>query len=134
MFNGPRRAYDSGSRTASSGRELEAAALSRAARQLEDCQRIWGEPGCEEQLSQALRHNQRLWTFFQGEWVSPECSLPRSLRVNLLQLSRFVDRRTFALLSEPNREGIQALVGINRQLADGLSTRSSEPASSEAAA
>lgn len=128
MFSGPRRAYDSGSRTSASGRELEAAALSRAARQIEQCQQSWEEPGLEDRLGQALRHNQRLWTFFQGEWVSPACTLPRDLRANLLALSRFVDKRTFAQIGEPNREGLQALIDINRQLADGLSVRASETA------
>ncbi len=123
MFSGPRRAYDSGARTTSSGRELEAAALSRTARALEDCQRAWDSPGRDEQLPRALRQNQRLWTFFQAELASAECALPRELRVNLLQLSRFVDQRTFALLAEPSRDGLQALIDINRRIAEGLSER-----------
>lgn len=120
MFSGARQAYDTGARTTTSGRELESAALTRAARMLEDCQRNLDDDGHAERLEHALRHNQRLWTFFQGEMVSPECALPRALRLNLLQLSRFVDKRTFELLSDPVREKLQALIDIDRQIAAGL--------------
>ena len=134
MFNGARRAYDSGVRTSASGRELEAAALNRAARQLEACQRDWDREGGAERLAQALRYNQRLWTFFQGEMMVPECLLPRQLRVNLLHLSRFVDQRTFQMISEPTREGLQALIDFVREIAAGLSTAAADTADAAATA
>lgn len=122
MFSGARQAYDSGSRATASGRDLESAALVRAARMLEDCHRGWDAPELAERLTQALKHNQRLWTFFQGEISAPDCPLPRELRVNVLQLSRFVDLRTFELLSAPDRDQLRVLIDINRQIAAGLSS------------
>ncbi|MBI5170982.1 MAG: flagellar biosynthesis regulator FlaF [Candidatus Eisenbacteria bacterium] len=120
MFASARRAYESGTKAAPSGRELEAAALFKAARKLEQCRQEWDTPGRETRLEEALRYNLRLWTFFQGEWLGEDCELPNDLRANLLRLSAFVDRRTFELMSEPTPEGLRALVEIDRQIAAGL--------------
>jgi flagellar protein FlaF len=122
MFANARRAYDRGARTSASGRELEAAALTKAARQLEDCQRDWDQDARPAALDTALRHNQKLWTFLAGEIAAPESPLPRTLRENLLSLARFVDRRTFEMMAAPTREGLQILIDINRHLAAGLAT------------
>lgn len=123
MYVNARSAYESGAKSAPSGRELEAAALFKAARQLEACFTTWEQPGRAARLDEALRYNQRLWTFFQGEWLAEQCELPRDLRANLLRLSAFVDRRTLELLGEPKQDGLRALIEINRQIAAGLSTR-----------
>lgn len=128
MFASARRAYDSGNRAAPTGRELEATALFKAARLLEVCRSEWDAPGRAAKLDEALRYNQRLWTFFQGEWIDEACALPADLRANLLRLSRFVDRRTFELMAQPRPEGLAALIEINRQIASGLS----EPTVTEA--
>ena len=45
MFANARRTYESGTKAAPSGRELEAAALFKAARQMEACRRDWDAPG-----------------------------------------------------------------------------------------
>lgn len=122
MFASARRAYESGTKAAPSGRELEAAALFKAARQLESCRQDWQAPDRERRLDEALRYNQRLWTFFQGEWMAEDCPLPANLRTNLLRLSAFVDRRTFEMIATPTSEGLRALIEIDRQIAAGLST------------
>jgi flagellar protein FlaF len=125
MFASARRTYESGTKAAPSGRELEAAALYKAARQLEACRRDWGSPGHAQQLDEALRYNQRLWTFFQGEIAADDCALPVDLRRNLLQLSAFVDRRTFELMASPSAGALQALIEIDRNIAAGLSAQAS---------
>lgn len=122
MFASARRAYESGTKAAPSGRELEAAALFKAARQLENCRQDWQAPELDRRLDEALRYNQRLWTFFQGEWMAEDCPLPADLRRNLLRLSAFVDRRTFEMMSAPTPEGLRALIEIDRNIAAGLST------------
>lgn len=122
MFASARRAYESGTKAAPSGRELEAAALFKAARQLEGCRQEWQAPDLDRRLDEALRYTQRLWTFFQGEWMADDCPLPANLRSNLLRLSAFVDRRTFEMMSQPTSQGLQALIEIDRQIAAGLMT------------
>lgn len=121
MFASARRAYESGTKAAPSGRELEAAAFFKAARQLEQCGQHWAAPDRDRKLEEALRYNQRLWTFFQGEWMAPDCELPAKLRANLLRLSAFVDRRTFEVMSDPAPASLKALIDINREIAAGLS-------------
>lgn len=134
MHASARRAYESGAKSAPSGRELEASALFKAARQLEACRGGWDVPGRAERLDEALRYNQRLWTFFQGELLADGCGLPAELRANLLRLSAFIDRRTFEMLAAPTPEGLVALIEIDRQIAGGLSDQAERaPAASRAA-
>jgi len=115
------RSYEAGIKATATGRELEAAALFKAARLLESCRDAWAAPDHAAKLDEALRYNQRLWTIFQVELQRPDHDLPNELRLNLLRLSAFVDRRTFDLISEPAPEKLDALIGINRNIASGLS-------------
>ena len=133
MYGSARRAYESGAKSAPSGRELEAAALFKAARQLEACANAWEQPGRAAQLDEALRYNQRLWTFFQGELLADGCVLPQDLRANLLRLSAFIDRRTFEMIARPTRVGLRALIEIDRHIAAGLSGQA-EPVATPARA
>jgi flagellar protein FlaF len=120
MFADARQAYDGGTKTSVSGRELEARALTKAARQLEECLRQWESPDRPERLDRAVRLNQQLWTLFQTELARPDHGLPVALRVDLLQLSRFIDRRSFEVLGDPDPAKLEALIRLNRQVADGL--------------
>jgi flagellar protein FlaF len=119
MFASARRAYDSGSKTTASGRELEARALFKAARLLEECRLAWDAADRPQRLDDALRYNLKL--------ASPQCELPREMRVNLLRISQFVDRRSFTMLATPTPEGLKALIDIDRNIAAGLSAQT-EPA------
>ena len=121
MFNSARQAYEQGAKTAVTNRQLEAAALFKSARVLEACQRAWDQPGRAASLDEALRNNMRLWTLFQAELARPEHEMPLEMRVNLLKLSRFVDKRTFEMMADPQPEKLQALIDINRNIGSGLS-------------
>ena len=122
MFGSARQAYEQGAQTAASSRQLEANALFKCARMLEACQRSWDAPGREAALDEALRHNLRLWTLFQAEMAQPEQQVPMDMRINLLKLSRFVDKRTFELMADPQPDRLQALIDINRNIGSGLSS------------
>ena len=122
MFASARQSYDNATRTSVSGREQEARALSKAARQLEDCIRDWDAPGRSERLDQAIRFNQRLWTLFQTELAHPQHPLPLELRLNVLRLSQFIDKRSFEVLGDPDPSKLKALIDLNRQIAEGLRT------------
>ncbi len=121
MFVSVKQAYDQGTKTTASGRQLEAGALFKAARRLEECQEKWNAPDCSERLHDALAHNRRLWTFFQSELVEPDHGLPMDLRRDILRLSLFIDRRTIEVIAEPYPEKLTALIEINRHIAAGLS-------------
>jgi len=122
MYADARRAYEAGARTGATSRKLEAAALFSAARRLEACRPDAGADGARGRWNEALTHNQRLWTLFQLELARPDHPMPLALRVDVLRLSAFVDRRTLELLAAPSDAGLQALIDINRHLAEGLST------------
>jgi len=122
MFANARQAYDSAKKATGSSRELESAALFKAARMLEECKANWDAPDRDARLRLALVHNQRLWTFFQSELARPDHEMSAELRVDLLRLSAFIDRRSFDLLAHPDPDKLQALVDINRQIASGLAS------------
>ena len=120
MYRNAEQAYEQSGKVTGSGRDLEAAALFRAARMLEACIKEWDSGGRGQRLSEALHANMRLWTFFQVQLTRPDCGLPTELRQELLRLSAFVDRRTFELMAHPAADRLQVLIDINRQVAQGL--------------
>jgi flagellar protein FlaF len=114
------QAYEQENRQSVSGPELEAEVLTSAARQLAEIRGDWDAEDRDNRLFEALKRNQRIWTFFQEELTNPEHPMPVQLRQNLLNLSRFVDKRTFELMADPAPEKINVLIEINKNIAAGL--------------
>ena len=108
------------------GRELEAAVLTKAAQKLTLCQDNWEASDCEERLQEALRYNQQVWTVFQTELSIPENPLPKKLKEDLLSLSAFIDKRIFDIMSFPAPEKLTAIININLNIAAGLSSSPSQ--------
>ncbi len=123
MAKSPIDVYQNIHKETMSGRELEAHVLMKAAAILKECQDRWDEPGHFNRMDDALRYNQRLWTFFQVELTSDECPLPKELRQDILNLSSFVDKRTFEAMAFPEKQKLDILININRNIAEGLSTK-----------
>jgi flagellar protein FlaF len=113
-------AYTSVQKETMDGREMEASLLSRAAALLSLCQDMWDQDGHFERLDNALRFNQRLWTFFQAELMEESNPLPQDIKRNLINLSAFIDKRTFDVMAYPAREKLTVLININKQIAEGL--------------
>lgn len=120
MYPNPGAAYENATKAAPSTRQLEAAALFKAARMLDSCQQNWQAPNRQARLDEALRYNQRLWTFFQAELEREDHPINPNLRRDLLRLCAFVDRRTFELMASPDPEKLRVLVEVNRNVASGL--------------
>ena len=120
MQNKAINAYVSVEKETATGRQLEASVLMKAALFLKDCKDNWAEAKHAEQLRDALRFNQRLWSFFQVELAQADNPLPEELRNNLLTLSVFIDRRTFDITAYPAPEKLDALININMNVAAGL--------------
>jgi flagellar biosynthesis regulator FlaF len=55
--------------------EQEAAVLAKYAIRLKECQDNWYSADLTQMLSEALKYNQKVWTFFQTELANPENSL-----------------------------------------------------------
>lgn len=103
-----------------SGRELEALVLSTAAQKLVDVQNDWNAPDRDERLDEALRHNQLVWSIFQGELMKEDNPLPKPLRQDILSLSAFIDKRIFEIMSHPAPEKLNVIISLNLNLAAGL--------------
>ncbi|HEB79749.1 MAG TPA: flagellar protein FlaF [Rhodospirillales bacterium] len=97
-------------------REVEAWALTQAALRMKDAK----EAGDHDAMLAAARLNWRLWTIFQAELLSPECTVPDDIRSNVLSLSNFIDKHTLDFISNVKPERLDILISINRELAGGL--------------
>ncbi len=121
MQSAPIETYSNVHKMTLTGRELEAAVLTKAAQKLTLCQNNWEASDREENLMEALRYNQQVWTVFQTELSNPENPLPKKLKEDLLSLSAFIDKRIFDIMSFPAPEKLTVIININLNIAAGLS-------------
>lgn len=121
MPESPYAAYEQQSKEAMPQRELEASVLTKAGLMLKQCQDNWSSPDRDRQLEEAIRYNQRVWSFFQSELSMPDNPLPKNLREDILNLSLFIDKRLFEVLAFPdNPRKLDIVVNINFNMAAGL--------------
>jgi len=113
-------AYRTGQNTNMSGREIEAAALTRCAMLLSECQQNWDAPDRDATLDEALRTNQIVWSILQAELAKNDNPLPIEIRQSVLTLSVFIDNRIIQVMAHPAPEKIQIIIDINLNLAAGL--------------
>ena len=114
------KAYESVSNATQSGREIEAAVLTKAAVKLKECQDDWDAPDRDSRLEEALKYNQRIWSIFQSELSRDDHELPKKLRLDILRLAAFIDRRIFETMASPAPDKLNIVIDINNNLAAGL--------------
>lgn len=115
-------AYTSMQKEVLSGRELEASVLSRAGIMLKQVQENWDAADRNDKLLEAVKFNQKVWSFFQAELSDPENPLPKNLREDILNLSIFIDKRLFEALAFPEKEKLSIVIDIDFNIAAGLRT------------
>jgi flagellar biosynthesis activator protein FlaF len=120
--------YQSVDKETMSGRETEARILTQAALKLIDCQKKWDTPHRNALLDAALKYNQRIWSIFQIEVSKSDNPLPLHIKKNILNLSRFIDRRIFDTMAFPEARKLNIIIKINQNIAAGL-RESAGPAS-----
>ena len=120
MYSNALKAYESVDRTTMSGRETEARVLTKATLKLKSCQDSWHTARREEKLDEALKYTQRIWNIFQAELSNKENPLPRQVKLNLLRLASFIDKRIFETMAFPSPEKLTTIIDINRNIAAGL--------------
>jgi flagellar protein FlaF len=113
------QAYARTSQTTSSPREIEAQALLKAARQLQEVQSNWAGPG--KALESALLFNRRLWSIFMSAAQTDENPQPIEIRQNIANIGVFVMNQTVDMQLNPDPAKLKSLIDINRNLAAGLS-------------
>lgn len=123
MLQNPANAYTTMQKEHLSGRELEASVLTRAGLMLKQVQENWAAPDRDEKLLEAIKFNQKVWSFFQAELSDPENPLPKNLREDILNLSLFVDKRLFEVMANPDKDKLQIVIDIDFNIAAGLRTK-----------
>lgn len=123
MSLAPVNAYTTMQKESLSGRELEASVLSRAGIMLKQVQENWNAPDRDQRLNEAIKFNQKVWSFFQAELSDPENPLPRQLREDILNLSIFIDKQLFDVLAFPSPEKLSSVIDINFNIVAGLRTK-----------
>jgi flagellar biosynthesis activator protein FlaF len=115
------QAYARTSQTTSSPREIEAQALLKAARQLQEVQSNWAGPG--KAMESALLFNRRLWSIFMSAAQTDENPQPIEVRQNIANIGGFVMKQTVDMQMNPDPAKLKSLIDINCNLAAGLSGR-----------
>ncbi len=115
------QAYARTSHTTSTPREIEAQALLKAARQLQDVQSNWAGP--TKALDTALLFNRRLWSIFVSAAQADENPQPVEVRQKIANIGVFVMKQTVEMQINPDPEKLKSLIDINCNLAAGLSGR-----------
>jgi flagellar protein FlaF len=120
MSNNPFNVYQNANKEGMTQRELEASLLTRAGLMLKSCQDNWDAPDRDRRLEEAIKFNQKIWSFFQSELTMPDNPLPKNLREDILNLSLFLDKRLFEVLACPEPQKLTIAININLNLAAGL--------------
>jgi len=115
------QAYARTSQTTESPREIEAQALLKAARQLQDVQANWN--GADRNLYKALLFNRRLWTIFMSAMEMSDNPNPIEISQNIANIGVFVLKRTIEIQMDPDPAKLKSLIDINCNIAAGLSGR-----------
>jgi flagellar protein FlaF len=115
------QAYARTSQTTASPREIEAQALLKAARQLQDIQANWKGP--DRNLHKALMFNRRLWSIFLTEAEANENPNSLEVRQNIANIGIFVLKQTIEVQMDPHPSKLKSLIDINCNIAAGLAGR-----------
>lgn len=117
MKNPNLNAYQQAQRLAITPSAAEAASLTKASALLEQAKKNVQD---FDAYSTALNVNQRFWTVLQADLSSDGNRLSDELKGDLLSLSIFVNKQTVKALADPKPEHLDALIEINRNIAQGL--------------
>jgi flagellar protein FlaF len=115
------QAYARTSTTTASPREIEAQALLKAARQLQEVQTNWVGP--DRAMHSALLFNRRLWSIFMSAVETSENPQPLEVRQKIANIGVFVMKQTVDMQLNPDPVKLKALIDINCNLAAGLAGR-----------
>jgi flagellar biosynthesis activator protein FlaF len=115
------QAYARTLETTASPREIEAQALLKAARQLQEVQAKWKGP--DKSLYNALLFNRRLWSIFMTAAEDNGNPNTFEVRQNIANIGLFVLKHTIEIQMDPDPKKLKSLIDINYNIAAGLSGR-----------
>jgi len=120
-MSNPAKAYARTSLASSNPREIEAQALLKAARQLQEVQTGWEGPAMR--MQKALMFNRQLWTIFLSAAENNDNPQPLEIRQNIANLAAFVMKQTIEMQLNPDPGKLKSLIDINCHIAAGLAGR-----------
>jgi flagellar protein FlaF len=115
------QAYARTSHATAPPREIEAQALLKAARQLQEVQVNWQGP--DNNMHKALLFNRRLWSIFMSAAETNDNPNPIEIRQNIANIGVFVMKQTIEMQMDPDPAKLKPLIDINCHIAAGLSGR-----------
>ena len=115
------QAYARTAQASTPAREIEAQALLKAAKQLQEVQSTWAGP--DNRMHAALLFNRRLWSIFMSAVEANENPQPIEVRQNIANIGVFVMKQTVDMQLNPDPAKLKSLIDINCNLAAGLSGR-----------
>lgn len=105
-------------------RELEGRILLKAANMLTNLQSDW-ENVTPQILEETLKYNRQIWMiFYDTALENPEGNRPNDLRSNIINLANFIFKREVDIMAKPEKQKLDILISINREIAAGLMTKS----------
>src|SRR5213080_3419740 len=113
------QAYARTAQASTPAREIEAQALLKAAKQLQEVQSNWTGP--DNRMHAALLFNRRLWSIFISAAESNANPQPLEIRQNIANIGIFVMKQTLEMQINPDPAKLKSLIDINCNLAAGLS-------------
>jgi flagellar protein FlaF len=115
------QAYARTSQATSNPRDIEAQALLKAARQLQDVQTNWSGP--DQQMQTALLFNRQLWAIFMSAAENADNKQTLEIRQQIANIGVFVMKQTVDMQLVPDPKKLSSLIDINCNIAAGLSGR-----------
>jgi flagellar protein FlaF len=109
-------------------RELEARVLLKSNRQLQDLIENW-DSVTNEALREALNYNRQIWLlFYDTALENKDGDRPNDLRSNIVNLANFIFKREIEILATPTpqKQKLDILMTINREIAAGLMTQNAQ--------
>lgn len=101
-------------------RELEARVLLKSAQFMTDLQENWNNVS-KDVIEETLKYNRNIWLMFYDTAVeNKEGDRPEDLRNNIYNLANFVFKREIDILAKPEKNKLDILIKINRDIAAGL--------------
>jgi flagellar protein FlaF len=113
-------AYAKTARTGISQRQLEGQLLLKAANRLKAVQDNWETDRSD--LDEAIIYNRKLWTVLVTSATEEDNPLDRELKVNIANIAIFIFNRSLDIITDTRPEQLDALININRTIAQGLMT------------
>src|SRR5437660_3411198 len=102
------QAYARTAQTSMPAREIEAQALLKAAKQLQEVQSNWAGP--DNRMHAALLFNRRLWSIFLSAAESDDNPQPMEIRQNIANIGVFVMTQTVDMHMNPEPAKLKSLI------------------------